>query len=258
MLRAGRCRPAGGAPCDALRTSQSPLGRCQSLQSDLWRAPGAPLAPDPGRHLIRGSALGALAFSTRPAPFTFAFSTRPAPLTGVEVAVRILLGWQEDEIAERSGKSPLSTTGWGQEFDILANGWESLPDQERADLQQIDRCVVPYDPLEFLWVDLYERWDPRLETRRGFAQRITDDFARQLEHYLDKSERRLEDLGFQKVPRKAARHHLIWLVQHRLCGLTCEEIADRHAQRNPQLESPPTGDAVSKAIRRTAAALQLA
>ena len=86
---------------------------------------------------------------------------------------------------------------------------------------------------------------------------MQDDLARQLEHYLDKSERRLEDLGFQKVPRKAARHHLTWLVQHGLCGLTCEEIADRHAERNPELESPPTGDAVSKAIRRTAAALQL-
>ena len=64
-------------------------------------------------------------------------------------------------------------------------------------------------------------------------------------------------IGFQKVPRKAARHHLSWLIQHRLCGLTCEEIADRHAERNPQLESPPTGDAVSKTIRRTAEALEL-
>ncbi len=54
-----------------------------------------------------------------------------------------------------------------------------------------------------------------------------------------------------------ARHHLTWLVQHRICGMTCEEIADRHAERDPQLKSPPTGDAVSKAIRRTAVALQL-
>ena len=40
--------------------------------------------------------------------------------------------------------------------------------------------------------------------------------------------------------------------------MTCEEIADRHAERNPQLESSPTADTVSKAIRRTAAAIQLA
>lgn len=106
-------------------------------------------------------------------------------------------------------------------------------------------------------MDLYDRWDPRFETRRGFAQRMQDDLARQLEHYLDKSERYLEDLGFQKVPRKAVRHHLTWLVQHRLCKMTCEEIADLHAERNPQLESPPTGDAVAKAIRRTTAVLQL-
>jgi hypothetical protein len=39
--------------------------------------------------------------------------------------------------------------------------------------------------------------------------------------------------------------------------MTCEEIADQHAERNPELESQPTGDAVSKAIRRAAAALQL-
>ena len=85
----------------------------------------------------------------------------------MEVAVRILNGWEEDEIAEKNGRQPPSTSGWGQDFDILANGWESLPE------------------------------------------------------------------------------------------MTCEEIADRHAERDPQLESPPTGDTVSKAIRRTAAALQL-
>ena len=115
----------------------------------------------------------------------------------------------------------------------------------------------PYHVLEPLRVDLCERWDPCFETRREFAQRLQDDLARRLEHYLDKSERYLENSGFQRVPRKAARHHLNWLVQHRLCGMTCEEIADRHAERNPELGSPPTGDAVSKAIRRTAAALQL-
>lgn len=175
----------------------------------------------------------------------------------IEVAVLILIGWEENEIAEKDGRQPRSTSGWGQEFDLLANGWESLPDQERIDLQEISRWVGPGHLLEPLWVDLYERWDPRFETRRAFAQRMTNDLARQLEHYLDKSERYLEDLGFQKVPRKAARHHLTWLVQHRICGMTCEEIADRHAERNPQLESPPTGDAVSKAIRRTAAAIQL-
>ncbi len=176
----------------------------------------------------------------------------------VEVAVRILNGWEDVEIAERNGRQPPSTSGWGQDFDLLANGWESLSEQDRADLREIDRWVGPYHLLKPLWVDLYERWDPRFETRRGFAQRMTDHLTRRLDHYLDESERYLEDLGFQKVPRKVARHHLTWLVQHRLCGLTCEEIADRHAERNPQLESPPTGDAVAKAIRRTAAALELA
>lgn len=81
--------------------------------------------------------------------------------------------------------------------------------------------------------------------------------ATKLREYLEASEQSLEIRGFKKVPRKAARHHLTWLVQHRVCGLTCEEIADRHAERNPQLESSPTADTVSKAIRRTAAALQL-
>jgi hypothetical protein len=221
------------------------------LYEDDWAPPSWAVPPAGSSREKHPMLEGVLALRT----WARRFRLTSHPL--IEVAVQILLGWQEDEIAERNGKPPLSTSGWGRDFDILANGWGSLPDQERANLQQIDRWVVPYDPLAFLWVDLYERWDPRLETRRGFAQRITDDFARQLQHYLDKSERRLEDLEFQKVPRKAARHHLTWLVQHRLCGMTCEEIADRHAERNPQLESPPTGDAVSKAIRRTAVALQL-
>ena len=121
----------------------------------------------------------------------------------IEVAVQILFGWQQDEIAERNGKPPLSTTGWGQEFDILANGWESLPDQDRADQQELERLVGPYDVLEPLSVDLCERWDPRFETRRAFAQRMQDDLARQLEHYLDKSGRYLEEIGFRKVPRSA-------------------------------------------------------
>jgi hypothetical protein len=52
--------------------------------------------------------------------------------------------------------------------------------------------------------------------------------------------------------RGTKRSLMVWILI-----ASCEEIADRHAERNPELESLPTGDAVSKAIRRAAAALQL-
>ena len=65
-----------------------------------------------------------------------------------------------------------------------------------------------------------------------------DLLAQNLEQYFEVSQRHLESHGFKKVPRKAARHHLNWLVQHRVCRLSCKEIADWHAERNPQPESP--------------------
>ena len=176
----------------------------------------------------------------------------------MEVAVQILYGWEEEEEEEKRGLPPRSTSGWGQDFDILANGWEAVSDQDRQNQQEFKRLTgLSFLPPPFQ-AKLFARWDPRFEPRRAFAQRMTNDLARQLEDYQSECERHLEDIGFQKVPRKAARHHLTWLVQHRLCGMTCEEIADRYAERNPELESPPTGDTVSKAIRRTAVALELA
>jgi hypothetical protein len=66
----------------------------------------------------------------------------------------------------------LATSGWGQDFDLLANGWESLSNRERAGLQEISRCVGIDDPLEPLRVDLCDRCDVAEEGRQVFVRAV--------------------------------------------------------------------------------------
>ncbi len=176
----------------------------------------------------------------------------------MSVAVAVLYDWLREEFDEEVGLEPAPCGRWGQHVDYLAHGWESVPEEQRDLEREVMRKAERNDQLEPFYFAILDRWEPRCETRQEFVKRMEGRLATKLREYLEASEQSLEIRGFKKVPRKAARHHLTWLVQHRVCGLTCEEIADRHAERNPQLESPPTGDAVSKAIRRTAAAIQLA
>ncbi len=173
------------------------------------------------------------------------------------VTIEILKSWFVAEILEVAGARLPHQDGWGRRLDFLADGWSASFDGEGEKWRQAFRELPMNGCLPAFRATIEDRWEPRLETRQEFVKRVQDRLAQNLEQYFEVSHRHLENHGFKKVPRKAARHHLTWLVQHRICGMTCEEIADRHAERNPQLESPPTGDAVSKAIRRTAAALQL-
>jgi hypothetical protein len=101
------------------------------------------------------------------------------------------------------------------------------------------------------------RWDARLETEQEFKTRMQHRLDGALREYTTTAKVVLEARGYRRVPRKTAGHHLLWLVQYQLSRLTYDEIADRYAAANPQLDSTPAGDAVAKAIRRTAGAMGL-
>lgn len=168
------------------------------------------------------------------------------------VAVEVLLDWLYDEEL-RESEAPQDC--WGLQLEFLAHGWSALPDGE--ELKEVVRAGRMNDALMPFCTQLTGRWEPRIETRQEFVKRMEERLADDLRQYLTMSEAILETRGFKKVPRKTARHHLTWLVQYRVCELTCEEIADRFAEQNPELRCPPTSDAVSKAIRRTAAWIEL-
>ena len=172
------------------------------------------------------------------------------------VAIHVLKGWVEDNYLGASGAAARGDT-WGRSIDFVAYGWSCWPDGNgelwRKSLAARDWKGGPPS----FQATIKDRWEPRLETWQEFVERAQHELEQELEIYRFLCDLHLEEHGFKKVPRPKARHHLSWLVQHRICGLTCEEIADRYAEENPQLESSPSAGAVAKAIRRTAAMIEL-
>ena len=84
---------------------------------------------------------------------------------------------------------------------------------------------------------------------------IIGELEADMERYGDPRRTVIEETDAAEFDDSDAMVHA---VLARVCRFRHEHAqADRHAERNPELGSPPTGDAVSKAIRRTAAALQL-
>lgn len=171
----------------------------------------------------------------------------------VEVAVAALQDWLLDEEV-RDLAAPEDRWGLGVEY--LAHGWSAYPDPdcEKTMLRQALKNNLTLFPFT---LSIATRWDARLETEQEFKTRMRERLEAKLRAYTAGAKMILEARGYRRVPRKTAGHHLLWLVQYQLNGLTCDAIADAYADANPQLDSSPAGDAVAKAIRRTAGAMSL-
>lgn len=171
----------------------------------------------------------------------------------VEVAVAALQDWLLDEEVR---DLPAPEDRWGLGVEYLAHGWSAYPDPgfEKTTLRQARSSNLTIFPFTF---SIATRWDARLETEQEFKTRMRERLERKLGAYTTSAKMILEARGYRRVPRKTASHHLLWLVQYQLLGLTCDAIADRYAEANPQMDSSPAGDAVAKAIRRTAGAMNL-
>ncbi len=171
----------------------------------------------------------------------------------VEVAVAALQDWLLDEEV-RELQAP--NDSWGLGVEYLAHGWNAYPDPhiEKATLRQARKSNMALFP--FI-CEIATRWDAQLETEQEFKTRMRKRLERALREYTTGAKMVLEARGYRRVPRKTAGHHLLWLAQYQLNGLTCDAIADAYADANPQLDSSPAGDAVAKAIRRTAGAMDL-
>ena len=143
---------------------------------------------------------------------------------------------------------------WGREVEFLARGWSALPPKERDGVLRIRNTRASLFPFR---AEITGRWLPRMQTEGAFKTIMRTEFERELSAYVNDAKRYLELRGYRRVPRKTAAHHLYWLVQYQVSRLTYEAIADRWALEHPRLQSPPTGDAVAKAVRSTASAIGL-
>ena len=106
---------------------------------------------------------------------------------------------------------------------------QAIEDEEREYMRQQFRTSPQIPRLEPFEAEIHDHWEPRFETRQEFVTRMHDHLTRRLDRYLAAAEPQLEEHGFKKVPRKTARHHLTWLVQQRIFGMSCEAIAERYA-----------------------------
>lgn len=170
----------------------------------------------------------------------------------VFVAIEALRDWLLDkEMRDREAPNHR----WGLQIEFLAHGWDALPDpNDRSAVRKATEGSVGLFPF---CLTLAGRWDAPLETEQEFKVRIRERLESALQQYMTAAKAILKVRGYHRVPRKTAGHHLLWLVQYQLGRLTCDEIADRYSAANPQLDSSPAGDAVAKAIRRTAGAIDL-
>lgn len=170
----------------------------------------------------------------------------------VFVAVEALRDWLLDE-EMRDREAPKDR--WGLQVEFLAHGWGALPGPyDKEAVRKASEGSVGLFPF---CLTLTSRWDARLEAEQEFKVQMRERLESALQQYMTAAKVILEARGYRRVPRKTAGHHLLWLVQYQLQGLTCDAIADRYADSNPQLSSSPAGDAVSKAVRSTAGVLGL-
>jgi hypothetical protein len=78
-------------------------------------------------------------------------------------------------------------------------------------------------------------WDPHAESRTSAHVRLVSAFQRAIKKYLDAQERKAQQGGAQKVPKKIQAEHFDWLALYQVGGLSYSEIARRCASSRKNL-----------------------